>query len=577
MPTLIGLQGAHLVKRNVTVSFGAALFLAAASLSFADAVRAIAVNGQQAPGTPTGSLFDTFRSPVLNDGGNVAFHARLTIGTGDVTPTTTTGIWSEGAGNLALVARSGMLAPGTNAGQTFDLEGNPDTLILNDAGQVAIKAPLQLDFGGVTPSNQLGIWLQRNNDLTLIARLGDQAPAAPIGAVFNALSAPAFNNSGYVAFNGRLKAGTGGIDSFNDRGVWSDGNGSMRIVAREGDLAPGLSAGSLFGDALGDPSLNHVGDAAFTAVLQSGTGGVTSTNAPTIWREQSGILGLVARGGSQAPGAPGGTNFVDFSSTSINDADKLVFTGVMTGAGTILAPNNGVWSDSSGSLALVARQGTTIPGATNSERFNAFTTTAINAAGKVAFLASYYTGSSNSAIFAGEGIWSNVHGALQLVARDGIQATGAVAGQNFDFTNANSFFLNSKGQVAFGARVNGRSGVWAQDINGLLRPIAIPGDVLDIDNGPGIDLRTITSATLFADTFNAASGNSDGRSSAFNDVGQIVFMASFSDGSRGVFVSNLVAIPEPATLVIVAPPVFAFVIRHRKRVPASGARDDRAS
>lgn len=427
------------MKRNLTAAIGAALFLAAsASLSVADAVRTVAVNGQHAPGTPTGSVFDTFRAPVLNEAGNVAFNARLTIGTGDVTSTTTTGIWSEGAGNLALVARSGMQAPGTNAGQNFDLEGNPDTLIFNEAGQVAIKARLQLDVGGVTPSNQLGIWLQRNNDLTLIARQGDQAPAAPTGAVFSALSALAFNNSGFVAYNGRLKPGTGGIDSLNDQGVWSDGNGSMRIVAREGDQAPGLSPGARFSDVLGDPSLNHSGDVAFTAMLQSGAGGVTPTNAPTVWREQNGTLGFVAQGGSQAPGAPAGTNFVDFSSTSINDADKLVFNGLLTGAGTILAANNGVWSDSSGSLALVARQGTTIPGATNSEKFNAFTTTAIDAAGKVAFLASYYTGSSSSAIFAGEGIWSNVHGALQLIARDGMQATGGAAGQNFDFTNSNS-------------------------------------------------------------------------------------------------------------------------------------------
>lgn len=133
-------------------------------------------------------------------------------------------------------------------------------------------------------------------------------------------------------------------------------------------------------------------------------------------------------------------------------------------------------------------------------------------------------------------------------------------------------FLNSNGQVAFGARVNGRGGVWAQDINGLLRPIALAGDVIDIDNGPGVDLRTITGATLFSDTFNAAAGNSDGRSSAFNDLGQIVFLASFSDGSRGVFVSNLVAIPEPASVMIAAPLVFIFLIRYRKRVTAGGAR-----
>jgi hypothetical protein len=283
----------------------------------------------------------------------------------------------------------------------------------------------------------------------------------------------------------------------------------------------------------------------------------------------------VARGGSQAPGAPSGTNFAGFASVSINDANKIVIRGLLTGAGTGLLSNNGVWSDSSGSLALIARQGTTIPGATNAEKFDSFSAAAIDAAGKVAFLASYYTGSSSSPIFAGEGIWSNVHGSLQLIARDGMQAVGAAAGQNFDFTNSNSLFLNSNGQVAFGARINGRTGVWAQDINGVLKPIALPGDVLDIDNGPGVDRRTITSASLFADTFNVAAGNSDGRPSPFNDLGQIVFMASFSNGSRGVFVSNLVAVPEPATVLIAAPIIFAFLIRSRKRETSVGRQHAR--
>jgi hypothetical protein len=36
-------------------------------------------------------------------------------------------------------------------------------------------------------------------------------------------------------------------------------------------------------------------------------------------------------------------------------------------------------------------------------------------------------------------------------------------------------------------------------------------------------------------------GNSDNRRSAFNNLGQLAFWASFTDGSQGVFVSNAVA------------------------------------
>ena len=56
---------------------------------------------------------------------------------------------------------------------------------------------------------------------------------------------------------------------------------------------------------------------------------------------------------------------------------------------------------------------------------------------------------------------------------------------------------------------------------------------------PG-DFRTVNSLGFTANT-----GNGDGRPSGFNDLGQLGFFASFTDGSQGIFVSNLVAIPDP--------------------------------
>jgi hypothetical protein len=49
--------------------------------------------------------------------------------------------------------------------------------------------------------------------------------------------------------------------------------------------------------------------------------------------------------------------------------------------------------------------------------------------------------------------------------------------------------------------------------------------------------------------FTSATGNADGRPSGFNDLGQISFVAFFTDGTSGVFVSRAVAVPEPSTLV----------------------------
>ena len=60
--------------------------------------------------------------------------------------------------------------------------------------------------------------------------------------------------------------------------------------------------------------------------------------------------------------------------------------------------------------------------------------------------------------------------------------------------------------------------------------------------------------TILSLAFVTGSGNDDGRPSAFNDRGQLAFAATFTDGTSGVFVSDLVAIPEPtaALLIVVA-------------------------
>lgn len=84
-------------------------------------------------------------------------------------------------------------------------------------------------------------------------------------------------------------------------------------------------------------------------------------------------------------------------------------------------------------------------------------------------------------------------------------------------------------------------GLWATDPHGILKLIAREGDPLQV--GPN-DVRTISTLQ-----FVTHSGNGDGRNSAFNDKGQIAFSAYFTDGSSGIFVSNLVAVPEPAAIL----------------------------
>src|SRR6187551_1623331 len=78
--------------------------------SHAATVRTVALSGQPAPGTPGGIVYENFHStsfysPVLNDAGHVAYFAALRESDTDLP--LGEGVWSEGSGNLALVARTG--------------------------------------------------------------------------------------------------------------------------------------------------------------------------------------------------------------------------------------------------------------------------------------------------------------------------------------------------------------------------------------------------------------------------------------------------------------------------------------
>ena len=97
--------------------------------------------------------------------------------------------------------------------------------------------------------------------------------------------------------------------------------------------------------------------------------------------------------------------------------------------------------------------------------------------------------------------------------------------------------MNDAGQTTFWGVVGGPgvnstndTGIWAEDPDGLLRLVAREGCVFEV--APG-DQRTITFLNLIL-----GSGGEDGKSSGFNDQGEVAFQASFTDGTSGIFVAT---------------------------------------
>ncbi|MCH8824207.1 MAG: hypothetical protein IH984_11955 [Planctomycetes bacterium] len=499
--------------------------------------RIVALTGDPAPGTPPDVDFSLFfRDPVIDGAGHSAFVARLTGP--DVGDSNDDGIWTEGSGSLALLVREGNQTPGLPDGVLFATchAGFLCSSVMNDVGDTAFLISLSDGSGS--------IWVHRSGSLNLVARTGTQAPGLPAGVNFAVLRGPVLNDAGQTAFSSFLEGP--GVDATNDFAVWSEGLGSVALVARLGDQAPGTPEGVVFGDGFNRLSSWAVGGAGQTPMQAylSGPGVIPGTggNAQGIWSGGPGSLELVARAGDPAPGLGEGVNFDRFSSaltTIINGAGQTSFFAYLIGPDVDSTNDQSIWSEGSGSLVMVARKGSHAPGTAKDVNFFRLIPGAmLNGAGQTAFVA-YLIGpgvdqTNNS------GVWSEGSGSLELVAREGSPAPGTAEGVIFS-----SIFpgpvTNAAGQVAFTASLTGKGvdgsnnfGVWAEDRNGLLTLVIREGDRIEV--APG-DVRTVLRVFMTTgETF--VSGGEDGRGINFNDAGQLVFRVIFTDFSGGILVSS---------------------------------------
>lgn len=459
--------------------------------------------------------------------------------------TNDTGLWSEGSGSLALVAREGDAAPGTG-GVVFDLF---IASVINSAGEAAFMANLRTGATGpvIDGSNDRGLWSNGSGSLALVAREGDAAPGTG-DALFDFLNfVPLIDPLGKMTFLGQLRAGSGSpaVDGSNDLGIWSERSGSLALVLREGDTAPGT--GNARFDRLSFLKTNGAGKMAFMGNLRPGTGSpvVDSSNDKGLWSEDSGSLALLVREGDTAPGT-GGATFNEFGIPALNTVGKTAFVGFLnigSGSPAVEISNElGIWSNHSGSLALVVREGDIMPGTGNARLLRFNNSFVINAAGDIAFpgLLSFGTGSPAVDGSNNKGVWLKNGNGLTLIARKGDIAPGT---NNALFELFGTPVINDAGETAFlgflrpgtgSPAVDGSNdkGFWIADPSGVLRLVVREGDPLDV--APG-DTRIISSLSAFVSN-SAFSVGQDGNVTSVNN-GRLSFNASFTDGTSGIFVA----------------------------------------
>lgn len=227
----------------------------------------VARESTSAPGIPGGIFANPFNA-VVNDSGQIAFRGMAQDGAG-ITMSNRAAIWkyNEAGATGKLIARTGVGDVPGHSGD-FAVFGDP---VINNAGQIAFRATLA--------SGEEGIWLY-NSDLGSNFALGNAGDVAGVaGASFTTFSKPFLTETGQLLATASLTGG--GVTVSNDSGLWLFNEDGGQLLAREGIGNTGIP-GASFGVFEHFAPVGNEG-VFIHATLQSSPGIVESSNDEGIW------------------------------------------------------------------------------------------------------------------------------------------------------------------------------------------------------------------------------------------------------------------------------------------------------
>jgi hypothetical protein len=323
--------------------------------------------GDVAPGTGGATYVQAFSSPNMattgiNRNGRIYFLGALTVGTGVPAVTTTSGmnnqagVWAGLPGALELVARRSdpvAAIPGVFANDTSATLSNFQQM--NNAGHLLYDLLLSQTQGtpAATPTSDYAVMVfTPGAGSQVLVREGDTAPgtftpSTMTSATFNAISgsswSPGIGVNGWTRndetiFTSDLVGGDV-IPSVTDRAVFKGGVGTLAMIARRGDPAPGTD-GVYSAFTSGGQLLNASGQVCLKGTLEGGT--TVAANDTAIWAGAPGSLALVLREGDILPGTGGSiAGSLSSAATYFNDQGQVLITVALTG-GTITGTS--LWS-----------------------------------------------------------------------------------------------------------------------------------------------------------------------------------------------------------------------------------------
>jgi hypothetical protein len=408
---------------------------------------------------------------------------------------------------------------------------------INEAGDVQLRSHLVDATVTGAYSQHLGDWLWSPNGMRKLAYINERTPQ--LGHYFQPIGSE-INEAG-LQIRGARTQPVNGILPRNES-LWLLGpDAAPSLMAKVGDPAPGFPSGVTLATEFAGRFLES-GE----ILLRMGLAGpgVNDDNNLAYWLDDGqGPRRLIVREGAQAPGLPTGVvpELTTYSFVQESASGDLLVTALLRGPGINNNNNVALWTYHDGRLELLAREGDQAPGLPSGVVFER--------------LGSKVRGpgidDTNDM-----GVWIERNG-FELVVREGERAPGTPDGVVFASMELfDSDYLvppgdvvvqNNAGQFGLTAFLRGPDvtsandvGLWAADRRGALQLIARKGQTLDVDDGPASDLRTIADIDI---------QNFDALSEFLNARGQVLFMATFTDGSKGLFLSDQVAVPEPAAAV----------------------------
>jgi hypothetical protein len=302
-----------------------------------------------------------FTTTQMNSAGQVLHDQSFSTTLGAIPATAADNValllYTPGSGN-SVYLREGSAAPGTagatfnNAANTWSTTNSTQTSANNFNSSGEMLCSLQLLNGDVTAGvNDMGLYLCSPSGQTLVLRRGDAAPGIAgttmdtvqtTGTPVSMASSPGVADNGVIAFRGRVIGGTS--TAVDDTGLWAGLPGSLNLIYREGDVAPG-TGGLLYGDAAATvtPFLNANGFVLFQNRLAGVTDALflydANTNAtpqlvcmagdsievlPGVFKTVSGFGNVSAGNCSGAPMMFGNDNTVALRVTMTDNTNAVM-------------------------------------------------------------------------------------------------------------------------------------------------------------------------------------------------------------------------------------------------------------